>query len=561
MKKRLAILLLMSLGIAQAQQKTVKEFESNINVPLNFTEAAVFEKNVYNDSSLHTALKPYSYQTIGAAIQKKENVTSLQLHKKSWLGNYLFNGYLFDVKGKDYWVTADFLLDIQAGRDNTSVGTTLKNGRIIDLKGQIGDKVTFQATTYENQAKFTEYINEYVKINQPEDASGLMPGIGKTKAFGETGFDFAMSTGYVNYKPNKFFNFQLGHGKNFIGDGYRSVLLSDVASPYTYGKLTTTVGKVQYTNIWTWLKDFNFSIDADPANNAGHKRKYGVFHHLSWNVSNRLNVGLFEGIISDNSGTSGAPNAEFFNPIIFYKNIEFNNGEDSGSGVVGLNTKFKLFKDSYLYGQFLLDEFSADKFFTNEGYWANKYAYQVGLRFFDVLNVKGLNFLAEYNSAKPFTYSHEKQHNYAHFGQPLAHLWGANFNEFVMIGTYHHKRWLLSSKVVTGKKGFDFDPNTVSNGGNIFINSTKRASDKGHRVLQGNLSNLLHLESEVSYLVNPVKNMRVFAGFLYRKFDSEADITQVGIDPESTGVVFNTPKTVWLMFGIKSDLFNNYKDY
>ena len=31
--------------------------------------------------------------------------------------------------------------------------------------------------------------------------------------------------GFVNFKANEVFNFELGYGKNFIGDGYRSLLL------------------------------------------------------------------------------------------------------------------------------------------------------------------------------------------------------------------------------------------------------------------------------------------------------------------------------------------------
>ena len=40
----------------------------------------------------------------------------------------------------------------------------------------------------------------------------------------------------VSYTPNKVLNIQFGHGKNFIGDGYRSLFLSDVSSPYPFLK-------------------------------------------------------------------------------------------------------------------------------------------------------------------------------------------------------------------------------------------------------------------------------------------------------------------------------------
>lgn len=59
-----------------------------------------------------------------------------------------------------------------------------------------------------------------------------------------------MASGYVSYSSNKHFNFQVGHGKHFVGDGYRSLLLSDNALNYPYARITSTFGKLQYTNLY-----------------------------------------------------------------------------------------------------------------------------------------------------------------------------------------------------------------------------------------------------------------------------------------------------------------------
>ena len=53
----------------------------------------------------------------------------------------------------------------------------------------------------------------------------------------------------LTFTPNKFIDLQLGYGRNFIGDGYRSILMSDGASPYPFFKLKTTFWKIKYTNI------------------------------------------------------------------------------------------------------------------------------------------------------------------------------------------------------------------------------------------------------------------------------------------------------------------------
>ncbi len=566
MKKIIAILLL-STGVLSAQKskELFPEHKSQLRIPFNHATYSVFEKGIYQAENTHTSVKPYVYNVVSEQAGLDDYKKALLKNKSSWGGRKLWNEHLVAVRGKDYWVNLDFLLDANAGQENGDIGTTIENTRIIKLEGQLGSKISFSFTGTETQAVFPQYIREFIKINQPEDSAGLIPGRGKAKEFGDNGFDYGISTGYVSYTPNKFFNVQFGHGQNFIGDGYRSLLLSDVAAPRTYARLTTNIGKVQYTNIWTWLRDFNFSIDGDTPNNAAHKRKYGIFHHLSWNVTEKLNIGFFEGIITDNNGTSGALQAEYFNPVIFYKNIEFANGEDGGSGAVGLDAKFQIWKQNYIYGQFFLDEFSADKFFKSNGYWGNKYAFQLGAKFFDPFDIKGLTLQTEFNKAKPFTYSHEEQHNYAHFGQSLAHLWGANFWEAIFIARYNKNRWGVNTKLSVGQKGFDFFGDGISNGGNIFIPSGNRASDFGNEDEQGNLASITNFDIEVSYLINPANNFKVYAGAYVRNFDAEAPITRVGITPrlkqESLDVTFNTESTQWFVLGVKADLFNFYRDY
>ena len=63
-----------------------------------------------------------------------------------------------------------------------------------------------------------------------------------------------MANGHVSYQTSKHFNFQFGHGKHFIGDGYRSMLLSDNSFNYPYLKITTDVWKVSYVNLYSSIK-------------------------------------------------------------------------------------------------------------------------------------------------------------------------------------------------------------------------------------------------------------------------------------------------------------------
>jgi hypothetical protein len=78
--------------------------------------------------------------------------------------------------------------------------------------------------------------------------------------------------------------------------------------------------------------------------------KFMANHYLSWNVSNRLNLGFFESVIWTNTNDRGF-DASFINPIVFYRSVEFASSARTGNALLGLT--YVVIK---LCG--LLDEFS-----------------------------------------------------------------------------------------------------------------------------------------------------------------------------------------------------------
>jgi hypothetical protein len=85
--------------------------------------------------------------------------------------------------------------------------------------------------------------------------------------------------------------------------------------------------------------------------------KFMANHYLSWNVSNRLNLGFFESVIWTNTNDRGF-DASFINPIVFYRSVEFASSARTGNALLGLTYKYKWNDQINMYGQFLLDEFS-----------------------------------------------------------------------------------------------------------------------------------------------------------------------------------------------------------
>lgn len=522
---------------------------SQLNIPFTHQRYVDYEYALHKTNGSHTASKPYLFNDIDKLINL-DSVKSQFLKPEitSWVGRKLWNEHLLSVQEEDYWFTMDFLLDVQLGKDNSDeVSFTYNNSRILRVNGGLGSQFSFSATIYESQGRFAQYINEYIENSsptfKPAFSEGLVPGRGKAKRFKEDAFDYPVAEGYLSFTPSKYLQFQFGHGKNFIGDGYRSFLLSDVAAPSLYLKGKANFWKFQYTNIWIWGND----LTAAAVVNNEHARKYIAIHYLSINITDRLNLGLFETAIS--TSESGI-DAGFLNPLIFYRSVEFNRGEDSGNAMLGLTAKYKLSDKTSLYSQLVIDEFSVGNL-TNLSDWRNKFALQLGWKYFDAFDVENLFLQGEFNYARPYTFAHRNPVlNYGNNSEALGHLWGANFWELVGIARYKKDRWSANAKLVVGKKGFDFADELISYGGNIYQSYDIRFSDTDNSIAQGNTATIINLDLQASYLLNPKNNLSLFAGLNYRK---------LSIDNPANG--FTNGNNVWFTAGIRADLFNWYFDF
>ncbi|WP_299115794.1 gliding motility protein RemB [uncultured Winogradskyella sp.] len=528
------------------------EYSSQLNIPFTHSYYARFddEMNAIGTNS-HTAAKPFVYSDVERYYDIKAEKESLAKETGSWLGRKLYNEHLVEVQGKDYWFTVDPVFDLQVGSDSGADNSTWNNTRGIFIQGGLGKKLSFSASVFESQGRFADYFNRYAEsLGKPNSDTeiAVIPGRGIAKRFKSNSYDYPVAEGYLSYTPSKHLNIQLGHGKNFIGDGYRSLLQSDVTNPYTYLKLNTNFWKIKYTNTWMWLRDIRPEVEEDGA----FLTKYMANHYLSWNVSKRLNIGLFESVMWVDVNGRGF-DINYLNPVIFFRAIEFESGQDAGNAILGASAKYKWNNKVNLYGQFILDEFSLGDIKGGEKSWKNKYGYQLGVKYFNAFKVNNLMLQAEYNQVRPYTYSHNSiVLNYAHANQPMAHLWGANFKELVLIGRYNYKRWFADAKFIIGKRGFDFNDgqDDSSYGGDIFRNEEDRPFDNGVKIGQGNKTNSFMTELQAGYLLNPETNLKLFTNIVFRDFSPDA-ITQSTMDSN----------TLWFSVGVRTDLFNWYNDF
>jgi len=322
--------------IVETVQKTTlfPEHKSELNIPFTHTAYSSYDYYLNQVANSHTAVKPYVYSEVAKYVDLDAQKNKLIKPKSTWFGRKLLNEHMAFVKGKDFWFTIDPGVDLQLGKDSENV-KTFNNTRSVHINGAIGKNFNFSTSFYESQGRFAKYVNQYAESIKPDGGNpALIPGRGVAKEFKSDAYDYPVAEAYLSYTPNKTFNFQFGNGKNFIGDGYRSLFLSDVASPYPFFKINTNFWKIKYTNLWMWMQDVRPELTIDGA----YKQKFMAIHYLSWNATKKLNIGLFETVIWDDSNDRGF-DVDYLNPLIFYTAAEFSRGTRAGNALLGLKSK------------------------------------------------------------------------------------------------------------------------------------------------------------------------------------------------------------------------------
>jgi len=537
MRKYLLLALLAGTGFAvKAQDPT-----PNRIIPYDYQFYQKFNSSVYDpNAKFHSSIKGFysDDQALNSRYDSLMNYGTDSLNRRSWVHRKLFQEHLLQFKGEDYDVYADFLPDFQIGRDLSGDRTTWLNTRGFQVGGNVGKQFSFYLNGYENQGKFADYVNNYIVKNQ------VVPGQGYGKLATNTQ-DWSYVTALLSYTPNKHLNFALGYDKNFIGDGYRSMLLSDVSSNYSFFRARATLGSVQYQTIFAYMLDPGAEKLATDRR-LGDRGKWMAAHYVDWNATKRFSVGFFQAVTWADAEVEGKRGFDFnyIHPFIFLRPVENTNTASPDKMRLGFNLKYEIFKKSSLYGQFMFDEFTAKEFFKGNGYWANKWAIQFGIRGADLFKVQGLNYLAEFNTARPYTYAHfNRLSNYSNYNQPLAHPYGANFREFLGILNYSYKRFDFQGQALYSRYGLD--PEGMNYGGDIFKDYTTRAVDYGSHVGQGIATDLYYIKGQVGYLLNPKYNLRIEVAGTLRQ-----ERNDIGIN-----------KTSLFTIGLRSSFRNIYHDF
>jgi hypothetical protein len=363
----------------------------------------------------------------------------------------------FEKKGDGYYFSINPVIYYNQTFEFGDTTNTFLNTRGFEFKGNLKDKIYFYTNLYENQERMPQFGDQFLdKMNQ-------VPGATDWKGFGKnnSATDYSIAQAYISAPiVKKHINITGGHGRHFIGDGYRSIFLSDFGGIYFYGKMNTQFWKFKFQNLITELNPTFPTLSTQLR-----EKKYMAMHHLTFQASPRLEIGAFESIIFRRKNQF---EFQYLNPIIFYRTIESHLGSPDNA-LLGLNFKAIPAKNTLLYGQALLDEFVFDKLIAREGWYNNKYAFQLGGKYINAFQLDNLDLQLEYNHIRPFMYSYaDSIRDYSHHKQALAHPNGANLKEVIGIIKFQPQEKLrLSLEIIKRWQGIDSSV-AQSSGGDIF---------------------------------------------------------------------------------------------
>lgn len=480
----------------------------------------------------------------------QQNLFSLMMNNEEWVQGsrdsfaskhpvwntfYKTRANFYEVNEKDFFLAGNPSIEQTQSVETSNNARVFLNSKGLNLRGVIGgvNGLGFSAYLTDNQERGPKFFMARV------DSFNAVPGAGYYKPFKQTAVDYIDNRASIYFRAWKYFDFQFGYDKNFIGSGYRSLFLSDFSAPYTFLKFTTRIWKLNYENLYMEL------VAQHKLGDYQYPKKYSVIHHLSVNVTPWLNLGLFENVTY-----SRADHFDFsyLNPVIFLVAAQQENGSPDKT-TVGFDYKANIGHAVQIYGQILINEFVLDQVLHySRGWWGNKQGLQFGMKYIDAFTIKNLDLQLETNVVRPYTYQHDDTvANYTHYNQPLAHPLGANFAEFIAIAHYQPSyKWRFEGKIIYYKQGLDSAG--VNFGANPFEQYTTRPRDYGINLFGGVPATCVNMSGLVSYEWK--ENLNLEASAMYRSF-------QVN-DPSNN---YHSSHSALFTLGVRINIFRRQYDY
>lgn len=434
---------------------------------------------------------------------------------------YKTKGNLLEVNNDDLFLAVNPIVLFTGGKEDDNKEILFQNTRGIVARGMIMKRVGFYAYFTENQERDPRYINNWV------DSFDAIPNNGnfKDKTFGDKQIlDYFDARGAVSWNVAKYIDMQFGYDRNFFGNGYRSLLMSDFSNNSTFLKINTRIWKFNYQSLFMELYARTGS-----GGNEFFPRKYARINYLNINATKWLNLGVYEAIMF---GRENMFDIQYMIPVLFLRPSEMNVGSKDNS-VVAFDFKANIARKVQVYGQFMLDELKVKELLDNTKWWGNKQAYQLGAKYIDAFGVNNLDLQGEVNYVRPYTYQHFDETRtaqpiaaFVHYNQPFAHPLGANFKEYIAIARWQPlHRLYMQGTFIHYMQGLDSAGVNMGGWPSADYNNrprnpdTNKLIDYGYKIGNGIQANCNILQGVISYEL--FENMFLDGTLFYRNFTRE----------------------------------------
>lgn len=489
----------------------------------------------YKDRMYHSTKKMEGYtgNSFFPALESQYDLhTKIQDTSKQYylVTEHLFKKHFLEFKGKNYHLMISPVFDFSLGKDfsDTASRKLFQNTRGFHIEGDLFKNFSFSSSFYENQSRNPMYQSSYFNAigesyvvtadSSYQTQNAVVPGMGRTKPFKNDGYDYAFAMGDIIYIPFKVLTISAGNTRKFIGDGYRSMLLSD--NSFSAPNL-----QVNYRFLPRWefvyLRSKLTNLLRRPASTtveAYYDPTVLAVNYLSFKATKKLTISLFEGTnySKGDSIVSKKASPWMYNPIPLVGAFVTNASE--ANSIIGLNVGYTVLPSMRLYGQIALNS-------RHSGYGG-----QLGIRFMEPFKVNNLFLQVEGNYASQNLYrSTNPRISYSHFNLPLAHTKGEGFMEVLVRANYEIKRVYVDLKAIF------YQLNEYSNQTHLAL------YDVGPRTS----GTILHGTMEAGYRFNKKMNFSVFVNYTFRS-------STVGGANQLTNVVG---------IGMKTNLINSYTDF
>ncbi|NLL28995.1 MAG: hypothetical protein GX259_09385 [Bacteroidales bacterium] len=451
--------------------------------------------------------------------------------KTSLLKRKLFFEHLLILKDENFNIKIDPVFDFRLGKEGEN--SIYNNTRGFIINGKVAKNFFIRSEFYETQARLPQFASEWV------DTMGFVPGMIRAKQFGNNGYDYGVVFGQIMWQPVKNYGLRFGYDRFHVGQGYRSMILSDASQAYPFLMNSFAYKKWSLSHSIAILRnpDFNNRLGVRRSELGVYQPKWFSFTNFTYKVSEWLNLGLAESIVfmpQDSIGKRFYPLSLL--PLPLAKTIAV---ESKGKhhAITSLQIDASFLKFFKAYSQIVFDKFELKNLEYQQGFEG---AFQIGLQgcfgestmVFSEFNVATNNAYTSNNKFTAFTNS----------DQPLAHPTGQQFREIIVGANWRYKRFVSN---------FIFSALYAS--ALPITDNCLRADNYSDLLIKGFYSpayspdHAIHLQFTTSYIINPATNFNVFARLCYRKYDSVFQLV---------------PKnTILYEFGIRHSIRKQYYDF